>query len=204
MYKEFPNHSPAEMRWVAYRHGITTEAFIVQDQLVGFSETRAGDRRGSSETGYQAFGVPLAVFGTESEVVRCASYQAVPGDAHGLTGQSTACILLGRNRICRKDGIGAVLKPRLGLEAVRVEDPLRMALVGVIEDAARVVTIGVEPEVLVTPPPPPPPPQPISNPARRTKESRFKEGPPSAGGSRRGAMHQAYRNDLMVQRFLMV
>jgi len=47
-----------------------------------------------------------------------------------------------------------------------IADPFRMALVGVIEVAARVVTIGVEPDPLVAPPPLPPP-QPMNNAARR-------------------------------------
>jgi hypothetical protein len=46
--------------------------------------------------------------------------------------------------------------------------PFRLALVGVIEVAARVVTIGVEPELLV-PPPPPSPPQVANNSPRRRR-----------------------------------
>jgi hypothetical protein len=52
-----------------------------------------------------------------------------------------------------------------------------MALVGVIEGAARVVTIGVELELLVSPPPPPPLPQPMRNSARKRKESFFMADP---------------------------
>jgi hypothetical protein len=54
--------------------------------------------------------------------------------------------------------------------------PFRMALFGDIEVAASVVTIGDEPEPLVSPPPPPPPPQPMRNMARRRKESFFTGG----------------------------